>query len=77
MSDYVPDERVTLSQRAGAAQEPTQRTLTLQEAVRLVSAAPLGSIERTSSIIMRQDGQLIEDLAEIDDIHRLLNARLA
>lgn len=77
MCDYNPDEEVTLSQKAGAEQEATLRALTLQEAVHLVATAPTGSIERTFSVITRRDGHQIQDLGEIDDIHRLLSARLA
>lgn len=77
MCDFNPDEKVTLLQKSGVAEQPIQRTLTLQEAVHLVATAPLGSVERMSSIIMRESGLPIQDLAEIDDINKLLSARTA
>lgn len=69
MSDYHPDEQVTLLQKKPGDDEPTIRlTLSLAEAAHRVATAPEGSFERLSSVIVT-DGEPIQDVAAIDRIH--------
>lgn len=69
MTDYRPDEQVTLFQKKPGDDEPTIRlTLSLREATHRVATAPKGSFERLSSVILR-DGEPIRDIAAIDRIH--------
>ena len=73
MKDYRPDEQVALLQWKPGDDEPTIRlTLTLGEAAHRVAMAPAASFERLSSVIVR-DGEPLQDIAEIDRIHRLFS----
>lgn len=69
MSGYHPDEQVTLLQKKPGDEVPTiRRTISLKEAADRVATAPSASFERLSSVILR-DGEMIQDVAEIDRIH--------
>jgi hypothetical protein len=69
MTDYRPDEQVTLLQKKPGDEVRTIRlTISLKEAADRVATAPAASFERLSSVILRE-GEPIQDIAEIDRIH--------
>ncbi|ABY31924.1 hypothetical protein ASF55_18125 [Methylobacterium sp. Leaf119] len=71
MSKFDPEEKVTLLQKNSESEVPTATAgISMKEAAHRVAIAPEGSVERMSSVILRDGNEPIQGLDTMLDINK-------